>query len=67
MQLGGVKNPRSHQPTSLFFVTTYDTDGVSLIDTGYQENLVMTKSGKITAFNVERESFLNGYINNYKF
>ena len=36
LEVGGVHNPRSFKPTGEFIITSYDTDGASLIDTGYK-------------------------------
>ena len=45
IEIGGLKNPRSFEPTNLFKITTYDSDGVSLIDSGYDKNMQNTKAG----------------------
>jgi hypothetical protein len=63
----GVKNPRSFMPTPSFRVTTYDTDGLSTIDTGFNVNTAMTVAGAITKFQVGNLNQTNGAITTYTF
>ena len=34
-----ILNPRSLEPTSLFRISTFDTDGQTVIDTGFNQNV----------------------------
>ena len=52
-ELVGLDNPRSLNPTAGFHLTTYDVDGTSPIDTGYDVNTVMNEISAITSFTVE--------------
>lgn len=65
--VGGIKNARSMEPSGSFQITTYDTDGVSKIDIGYNKNVATTKAGEITMLPIGRESTVNGEINTYTF
>lgn len=52
MSFEGIKNPRTFEPTDSFTITSYDTDGVSVIDQGFNKNVIMTQPGKITEFSI---------------
>ena len=65
--LGGIKNNRSMQPSGSFQITTYDTDGVSLIDVGYNKNVATTIAGDITWAPIGRDSTVNGATNVFTF
>ena len=67
MQLFGVTNPRSFTPTQSFHITSYDVDGVSEIDIGFNKNVAMEISGTITEFSLLRQSEINGEKNDYTF
>ena len=54
-------------PTSSFMVTTYDTDGLSTIDTGFNVNTAMTIAGSITTFQVTNLNQTNGATTTYMF
>jgi len=41
LSVGGFINPRSFAPTGPFVINTLDTDGVSIIDTGYNQTAAM--------------------------
>ena len=51
-ELVGLDNPRSLNPTGVFHLVTYDVDGTSVIDSGYDVNTVMTEIASITSFTV---------------
>jgi hypothetical protein len=63
----GIKNPRTFKPSDSFKIKTYDTDGVSIIDEGFNKNVVMNIAGVITEFILERQSTVNGFVNDYTF
>lgn len=63
--MGGIKNPRSLQPSDSFLIETFDTDGVSKIDIGFYQSVQMAQAGTITDFIVTRESEVNGVVNTY--
>lgn len=65
--LGGIKNPRSFMPSQTFIITSYDTDGASLIDIGYNQNVATSIAGNITTFTVTSSSQVNGVVNTYNF
>ena len=65
--LGGIKNPRSFIPSQSFIITSYDTDGASLIDVGYNQNVATSIAGNITTFTMNSTSPVNGVINTYNF
>lgn len=67
LEIGGATNPRSFQPTGNFIVTTLDTDGQSLIDTGYKGKAEMTIAGPISSFSTQQTNFTNGDVNLYTF
>lgn len=46
----GILNPRTTQPTDTFKIITYDTDKVSEIDTGYDSNTAMSFLGELGSF-----------------
>ena len=52
-QITGITNPRDTRPTSIFIITTFDQDGVSEIDSGFDMTTVMTELAKVTQFIVE--------------
>lgn len=63
--LGGIKNARSFQPSDTFGITTFDRDGVSIIDVGFNKNVATTKAGDITFTVTERGSTKNGDVVTY--
>lgn len=67
IQIGGVKNQRSFNPSGSFTITSYDTDGVSLIDVGFKKNVATSIAGNIDSFSVVRTNVTNGAINKYTF
>lgn len=67
LQIGGVVNPRSLQPSDAITVTTLDTDAESQIDSGYGQSAVMQIAGAIQTFSVQQSSFVNGAVNTYQF
>jgi hypothetical protein len=48
-------------------ITSFDTDGVSLIDSGFKKNVKMTNAGMITEFEFTRQSEMNGAKNEFTF
>jgi hypothetical protein len=40
--IGGFVNPRSFAPTGSFVINTMDSDGVSIIDSGYNQTAAMS-------------------------
>ena len=48
-------------------MTTYDVDGTSLIDSGYNVSTVMKEVSAITSFTVEPSNTINGKLNTYTF
>lgn len=46
----GIQNPRTTQPTDTFKITTYFTDKVSVIDSGYDSNTAMSFLGELGSF-----------------
>ena len=67
VNVGGFKNARSFKPSGSFQITTYDTDGVALIDVGYNQNVATTIASDITAFSLTRTNTTNGAVNTYTF
>lgn len=55
------------QPSGSFQITTFDTDGVSKIDIGYNKNVATTIAGDITWAPIGRDSTVNGDINVFIF
>jgi hypothetical protein len=53
LEIGGVTNPRSIQPSGEFIITTYDTDAVSKIDDGFKARITMQNAGPITSFSTQ--------------
>lgn len=54
-------------PTPSFIVTTYDTDGLAAIDTGFNVNTAMTVAGAIPKFQVGNLNQTNGATTTYTF
>ena len=67
VRVGGFKNARSFKPSGSFQITTFDTDGVALIDVGYNQNVATTIASDITAFSLTRTNTTNGAVNTYTF
>jgi hypothetical protein len=67
LEIGGVTNPRSIQPSGEFIITTLDTDAVSKIDDGFRAKITMQNAGPITSFSTQQTNFTNGDVNNYTF
>lgn len=67
LEIGGVTNPRSIQPSGEFIITTLDTDAVSKIDEGFRAKVTMVNAGPITSFNTQQANFTNGDVNTYYF
>ena len=67
VHIGGIKNSRSFKPSGTFGIITYDTDGVSKIDIGYNQNVATSIASDITDFIVSRDNTTNGAINTYTF
>lgn len=67
LQVGGATNPRSFKPTGPIRITTLDTDGESVIDTGFNRSAVMTLAGPVTSFSAVQTNFTNGDLNTYTF
>lgn len=56
IRVGGLQNPRSFQPTDDFIITTLDTDGESIIDTGFNKQAAMEKQADLDQFYVTAAS-----------
>lgn len=67
IKIGGLTNPRSFEPTDYFVVTTYDSDGASPVDKGYNRYAVMTIKGEITSVNIVPSTKVNGKLSTYTF
>lgn len=67
LTVGGALNPRSYRPTGEFKITTYDIDGIHIIDEGYKIKIAMTIPALIESFAVEQSDFTNGVVNTYTF
>ena len=65
--IGGFINPRSFAPTGPFIINTKDTDGVSVIDTGYNQTASMSISADLQSFSVRAGSLVNGQLNTFTF
>jgi len=58
--VGGFINPRSFAPTGPFVINTLDIDGISIIDTGYNQTAAMSVSADLQSFSVRAGSVVNG-------
>jgi hypothetical protein len=67
LDIGGIINPRSFQPSGPIVLTTLDTDAESQIDSGYLKVATMSVAGGIESFSVQQESFVNGELTTYTF
>lgn len=65
--LHGITNPRSVQPTEVIHIVTFDADGISEIDSGFDIGTTMIDLAKITGFSVRPTSTINGELNTYMF
>lgn len=65
--VGGFVNPRSFAPTGPFIINTYDIDGISLIDTGYNQTAAMSIPANLQSFSARPSSLVNGQLNTYTF
>ena len=65
IQLGGMKNSRSFQPSGSFVITTHD-QSKNVIDQGFNKNVATTVAGDITLKVLSRGSVVNGEVNTYK-
>lgn len=65
--LTGITNPRSIQPTEVVVIKTFDADGISEIDAGFDKSIEMQDLAKIDSFSVRASSEVNGEINTYTF
>lgn len=63
----GVNNPRSTKPTNVFIISTFDSDGISEIDSGFRITTVITEMASIADFSVQPSSVVNGELNTYTF
>jgi len=63
----GITNPRSLQPTEVIHMVTFDADGISEIDSGFDIATTMVDLAKITGFSVRPQSTINGVLNTYTF
>jgi hypothetical protein len=63
--IAGVKNPRSFKPTGNITLRTFDVDGVTTIDIGYNKSAQMTIPGLINGFSIRPTSVVNGALNTY--
>ena len=60
-------NPRNTEPTGPFRIVTYDEDGVSEIDGGFDIDTKMTELAVVDNVDVKPGSNLNGAITTYTF
>ena len=67
IELTGITNPRSVQPTDVIRIVTFDADGISEIDSGFNIGTTMIDLAKITGFSVRPSSTINGELNTYTF
>jgi hypothetical protein len=72
MVLIGVRNPRSFEPSGIFKMRSFDTDGRSIIDEGLYVGTRTTEQfngepGDLDLTKVEPESRINGNITTYHF
>ncbi len=58
--IGGFVNPRSFAPTGPFVINTFDVDGVSLIDSGYNQTAAMSVPADLQSFSARPSSLVNG-------
>jgi hypothetical protein len=65
--IGGFVNPRSFAPTGPFTINTFDIDGVSLIDSGYNQTAAMSVPADLQSFSARPSSLVNGQLNTYTF
>ena len=65
--LSGVTNPRTTEATGPFHLKTYDIDGISEIDSGYDLTVAMTKLTDLEIFSVRPSNYTNGAENTYTF
>ena len=58
----GLDNPRNDKPTGPFVFVTFDSDGISEIDSGFNINTQMLDLAPITNFSVKPSNETNGGI-----
>ena len=63
----GVTNPRNTDVTGVFHIVTFDIDGVSEIDAGFDISTAIKDPAPIGNFDVQPESPINGEENTYTF
>ena len=67
INITGVQNPRSAAPSGEIVVVTFDIDGISEIDRGFNIVVQMKELWAVDNFSVQPTSIYNGAINSYKF
>ena len=63
----GITNPRNVEPTGPFRIITYDIDGISRIDFGFDIDTKMSDLSVIDGFTVTSGSNVNGATSIYTF
>jgi len=67
VDLAGITNPNTRRPTGQIVVSTFGTDGVSLIDTGFNQSATMTSPGQLDFFSAINAIKRNGITTQYRF
>jgi hypothetical protein len=63
----GLDNPRNNKPTAEFKIWTFDSNGISEIDSGFNIGTQMTTFWKIDNFEVQPTIEINGASSRYNF
>lgn len=63
----GITNPRNLEPTGPFHIVTYDTNGTSEIDGGFDIDTKMRDLAEIENISITPSSDVNGALNRYTF
>ena len=61
--LTGMTNPRTDESTDFFRIITYDANGISEIDAGFDKSTKMVKLATIDSITVTPSSVINGDTN----
>ena len=61
--LTGITNPRTDESTDFFRIITYDANGISEIDAGFDKSTKMEKLATIDSITVTPSSVINGDTN----
>ena len=61
--LTGITNPRTDESTDFFRIITYDANGISEIDAGFDKSTKMEKLAEIDSITVTPSSVINGDTN----